>query len=69
MSYTVLCGALVTLLVVRGAIAWLSWWIRQPSHRPRAYRGIPLPLFSHARAAVWLRKGDEPDEDEDGTAT
>jgi hypothetical protein len=59
MSYALVFGALAALIVIVGGIAGMFWWVRRPTPHLRSAPDVPLPLFSHSRAAVWLRDEDD----------
>lgn len=65
MSYALIVGAVVALLVVAGGIGGLFWWVRRTAHLGRHEPGPPLPLFSHDRGSLFRR---EDDGDDDHTA-
>jgi hypothetical protein len=66
MSYAVVFSALALLAVLGGAIAMMVWWVRRPLSSRAEGAGVPLPLFSHDRAALWGR--DEEDVGEEMAA-
>jgi hypothetical protein len=47
---------------VAGGIGALFWWVRRPVAYSRGSSHAPLPLFSHAKAAVWVRDDDEGED-------
>lgn len=64
MSYVLVFTVIGVAVLLMACIAALFWWVRRPVSYARSEHA-PLPLFSHARAAVWMR--DE--EAEDATTT
>lgn len=67
MSYGLVFGALLAMLLFSGFIGGLVWWVRRPVSARRQAGGA-LPLFGHDRAVVYARAGDEDDEDDDADA-
>jgi hypothetical protein len=61
MSYGLVFGALLAVLVIVGFIGALIWWIGRPISSRRRSHGA-LPLFGHDRGVVYPRADDDGDE-------
>ena len=65
MSYGLVFGALLAVLLSGGIIGGLIWRMRRPiSSRRRSHEA--LPLFGHDRAVVYPRADDDDDDGEKG---
>ncbi len=64
MSYGLVFGALLAILLFFGFIGGLVWWVRRPISARREAGGV-LPLFGHDRAVVYARADDEDDHEND----
>jgi hypothetical protein len=71
MSYALVFGLILAAIAAVALLGGLIWWIRRPVPVARLQADEGLPLFSHARAAVWVRDGDDEEQasDEDDATT